>query len=329
MANIYKRFSPDDIVPLKKKRTQSVFTGNNSTLDTFFTGSQATETEAGGRALYHLNVFDKDPIVSSSAAIQFSLSYGHISGFGTPSVSTDSNSTRATQAIYKQYANTLLPKLQQKFKFDGSESDDIFVLNFSRARIRESIDPGSFEIELNGSGGSVTLTDDFSNTTNLPVTPGGIVLNLKDSGGNLSSGGHRYGEIYPESGVVIFNASALNNKIGISRSAGNTSANTYDNNHFELYDALVSIKAVSAENLSSENYFVRVRNKEFNFSNNPTFVTGSEKQIIDDLFNEPVTYITSIGLYNDNNELLAIAKLSKPTQNTRDTETLVKIKLDF
>jgi len=169
-----------------------------------------------------------------------------------------------------------------------------------------------------------------------------LIIDLTTSGSDIvsytASNGEGYGKIYPESGVVVFNPSAIANTIGtvngvtISGATGNTQAGTYDNLHFDFYNAISAggfLKARSAENLSSENYFVRVRNKEFNFSNNPTFVTGSEKQIINNLYNEPVSYITSIGLYNDSNELLAVAKLSKPTENTRDTETLVKIKLDF
>jgi len=354
MANIYKRFSPDDIVPLKKKRTQSVFTGNVSTLTTFFTGSQASETGSRGRALYHLNVFNTGSNLPS-AAVQFATAYGHFSGYGTPLVTVDSGSTRPTQAVYKQYANTLLPKDQQKFKFyssstpDAHESDDIFVLNFSRARIREALDIDSFEIHLQGSNGTFKFIDESADVTNPAIGPGGVVYNLASGSIDLTtpgsdivsytaSNGEGYGKIYPESGVVVFNPSAIADTIGtvngvtISGATGNTSAGTYDNLHFDFYNAISDggfLKARSAENLSSENYFVRVRNKEFNFSNNPTFVTGSEKQIINDLYNEPVSYIASIGLYNDSNELLAVAKLSTPTENTRDTETLVKIKLDF
>jgi hypothetical protein len=89
------------------------------------------------------------------------------------------------------------------------------------------------------------------------------------------------------------------------------------------------IKARSAEDVSSQSYFVRVRNREFNFSNNPTYVSGSDKQIIDSLYNEPITYISTVGLYNENNELLAVAKTSRPVINGRDTESLIKIKIDF
>ena len=90
-----------------------------------------------------------------------------------------------------------------------------------------------------------------------------------------------------------------------------------------------------SEFVPSTNYFVRVKNKEFNYSNNPTFVSdgtdGKTKGTIiyQDLINNPKTYITSVGLYNDNNELLAIGKLSKPTQKSFDNELLIKVRIDF
>jgi hypothetical protein len=75
---------------------------------------------------------------------------------------------------------------------------------------------------------------------------------------------------------------------------------------------------------------VRARNGEFNYSSNPSFISGSTGAILYDLFiNNPSTYITTIGLYNDSNELLAVAKLSKPLKKDFTKEALVRVKLDF
>lgn len=354
MANIYKQFSPDDVITIKKKVTKGVFSSNAASITAFYTGSQAAETSSVGRALYYLNVYQTES-TDTTAAVQFSLSYGHQSGSGTPTVATDSGSRRPTQAVYKQYANTLLPANVNQFTFytgstaDGHTSNDVFVLNFSRTRIKEELDTDSFEIHLSGSNGVFKFIDDSANITNPTIGPGGAVYNiasgtidLTTTGSDIvtytASNGEGYGKIYPESGIVILNPSAIGNTVGnvlgvqITGSGANLAAGTYDNLHYSLYNSLVGgsyIKARSAEDVSSQSYFVRVRNKEFNFSNNPTFVSGSNKQIIDDLYNEPVTYISTIGLYNDDNELLAVAKVSRPILNGRDTESLVKIKVDF
>lgn len=354
MANIYKNFSPEDIITVKKKVTKGVFTGNASTLTSFFTGSQASQTGSLGRGLYHLDVYNTGSTLSN-ASVQFSLSYGHIDGYGTPTLTTDSASRRPTQAVYKQYANTLLPVTSTRFTFysgssaDQHTSNDVFILNFSRARIKEELDTDSFEIHFSGSNGIFKFIDDSADITNPTITPGGSVYNIASGAIDLTttgsdvvtytaSNGEGYGKFYPESGIIVFNPSAIGDTVGtigsveITGSAGNTAAGVYENLHYSLYDSVVGggyVKARSAEDVTSQSYFVRVRNKEFNFSNNPTFTSGSNKQIIDDLYTEPVTYISTIGLYNANNELLAVAKTSKPVANGRDTESLIKIKIDF
>lgn len=354
MANIYKQLDPEDIVTIKKEITRGVFTGNASTLTSFFTGSQASETGSLGRGNYYLNVYNTGSALATSA-VQFTVGYGNYNGYGTPTVTTDSSSRLPTQAVYKQYSNTLLPVGTDKFTFytgstaDGHTSDDIFVINFSRARIKEKLDEGNFELHISGANGVFKFVDESPDISNPTIVPGGIVYNIGSGSINTAttgsdivtltaSNGEGYGKIYPESGVVIFNPSAIANTIGnvgtvsISGSEAHTSAGVYENLHYDLYDSIVGggyMKARSSENVSSQNFFVRVRNTEFNFSNNPTYTTGSDNQIINSLYNEPVTYISTVGLYNDNNELLAVAKVSRPIENGRDAESLLKIKVDF
>ena len=84
------------------------------------------------------------------------------------------------------------------------------------------------------------------------------------------------------------------------------------------------------ENISTSHYFVRANNREFNFSNNPTFVSGSVGAFANPLFErDPHVYITSVGLYDDANELLAVAKTSQPIEKSFDKEIAIKVKLDF
>lgn len=92
----------------------------------------------------------------------------------------------------------------------------------------------------------------------------------------------------------------------------------------------LEFRARSAETISSTHYFVRLRNKEYNYSNNPTFYNADTGTLILSEFrNDPRVYITTIGLYNDANELLAVAKLSKPVQKSFDEELLLRVRLDF
>ena len=76
--------------------------------------------------------------------------------------------------------------------------------------------------------------------------------------------------------------------------------------------------------------FVRPQNSEFNYTTNPSFISGSTGEVLYSQFiNNPQTYITTVGLYNDANELLAVAKLSKPLVKDFTKEALIRVKLDF
>jgi len=84
------------------------------------------------------------------------------------------------------------------------------------------------------------------------------------------------------------------------------------------------------ENLNTTHYFCRATNQKFNYTNNPTFFTASDGTLTVSSFDsDPHTYITTVGLYNDNNELLAVAKLSTPIQKSFSREAIIKVKLDY
>ena len=76
--------------------------------------------------------------------------------------------------------------------------------------------------------------------------------------------------------------------------------------------------------------FAHANKGEANYSNNPTFTSGSQGTFTHPtFFKDPKVYITTVGLYNDNNELLAVAKLSKPLLKTYNREALIRVKLEY
>ena len=94
---------------------------------------------------------------------------------------------------------------------------------------------------------------------------------------------------------------------------------------------LRTVNTIKLANSKTANFvFVRARNAEFNYSENPSFISGSTGEVLFNSFiDNPQTYITTVGLYNDNNDLLAVAKLSKPIQKDFTKEALIRVKLDF
>jgi hypothetical protein len=109
------------------------------------------------------------------------------------------------------------------------------------------------------------------------------------------------------------------------------------NANAQLFQAISGSAAVatsfylnSQESISSDYIFVRPKSSQFNYSENPSFISGSTGEVLySDFINNPQTYITTIGLYNDTNQLLAVAKLSRPLPKNFTTEALVRVKLDF
>jgi hypothetical protein len=85
----------------------------------------------------------------------------------------------------------------------------------------------------------------------------------------------------------------------------------------------------SQENISSDYIFCRVKNSEYNYSSNPTFITGSGNLLWPTMVNSPQTFVTTVGFYNNNSQLLAVAKLSRPLVKDFTKEALIRVKLDW
>ena len=114
-----------------------------------------------------------------------------------------------------------------------------------------------------------------------------------------------------------------------------TGSNSDDRNNKKLFNEIVAgahFQAKRQEKITSRHYFVRATANEFNSTSNETYYTQSitgNKLPIPGLRTDPKTYITTVGLYNADDELLAIAKLSQPILKSKSREALIKVKLDF
>ena len=240
-----------------------------------------------------------------------------------------------------------------KFIFGNQESKYFYALSIERARYKEKLLPGSIEINLKTLSGELSLIDDSSIQSSVTFTDAGRVYNIvsgsisngvKTTGTNSpvgwSENSGSYGFLLPDIGTILLSGEALDGVAadgGIALSTLRTS-NINENNPQLLFTAISksaaddskNFKLNSEETLSSDFIFVRARNNEFNYSENPSFISGSTGAVLFDSFvDDPTSYITTVGLYNDNNELLAVAKLSRPLPKDFTKELLVRVKLDF
>jgi hypothetical protein len=225
--------------------------------------------------------------------------------------------------------------------------------------MREKVDPGNWELRISGSllsaSSSIKLIDDSSATTNTDVNIAGRVFNVVS--GSIESGTASIktaasaetsqgapGLFYPDLGIILLNPDWLMNNVGRSL-IPSKGANTFGNNARKIYNAISASAYFAArreEEVSSVSYFARARNDQFNFSSNPTYSTGSKVaksgggfDVTTGLFKvpsfqgDPRAYITQVGLYDNNNDLLAVAKLSQPVLKSFSREAVVKVKLDY
>jgi hypothetical protein len=415
---IFTRFTPEDIVEANQSIiTTGLWSGDVGGLEgekLFF-----EEDQINSSGEYYFDVYDRDPAplvdIDRLAETQFAITYGHINGAGAPTLQDEETALRPTAAIYSQYRNLLLEPNQTKFTFAGVESDHIYVINVGRARIREQLDPGNWELPLSGANtygldNFIHTFIDNSNDTFGEVTgtgragrvykvisgsftgPTGVITPTENS--EKAANGKGYGYVYPDLGVIILNPDAIGPTVGFFTSASTVtssfdgaigSAMTLDQgqdgppytinnvgtlpdvgngvvpfapftgsfnawgasrsafNHAGLFIALknaimdasgdptdLEFRARSAETISSTHYFVRLRNRDYNYSNNPTFRNPDDNTLRWSEFKtDPRVYITTVGLYNDTNELLAVAKLSKPVRKSYSEEVLLRVRLDF
>jgi hypothetical protein len=344
---IYKKFGAIDKVTNRTEVvTSGIWSSDAGSLNAFYSSSEQSSSVSGK---YYLDVYNEH-YTSASAEVQFSIAYAHISGGGVPTLSQTDSSTLATKAIYSQMRNLLLDGGDTYFSvYNGStegghDLEHFYALNINRARYKEQLDPGNIQIDLSGSAGLITLIDDSGQTE--AVGASGRVFNMVSGALNIGTGnegtinsvtasnGLGWGLFYPDAGVIILNPSAVRAGVGTTFVSASAAA-TYSNvtNMHNLFDALKKgedFQARRTENVSTSHYFVRANNREFNFSNNPTFVTGSTGQFVQPTFErDPKVYITTVGLYDDANELLAVAKVSKPIEKSFDKEVAIKVKLDF
>jgi len=329
--------------------TYGMWTGDLGTLSMHYTSS----TQSDSQRRYYVDILQDDPS-ADLAEVQYSIAYGHQGGSGSSALGTLNDSP--SRAVYSQYARLLLNPGDTTFSMENANTNSIYVINFSRARMREALSVGAFEIPLtsissrptNATGSAytlgstnITLIDD-SSITSTSATTGFVnrVFNLVS--GSITNGVYNstspdyYGLVYPEYGLVVLNGLKLDQKLG-GQNFSKTGSNSEANNHFALWRSISgsgalgnSFTAVNKETISSTSYFIRVLNNQYNHTTNPTYASGSKNTIVEPSFwTEPKVYITTVGLYTAKNELVAVAKLSKPILKSRTRETTIRVKLDF
>ena len=270
--------------------------------------------------------------------------------------------------MYNQFAQTYLGFTGSNNTIELFESDlsfadnnrqmkEVFFINFSRLITKDQIKKGTFSITL-GTGswatpfgsdatlsGNVTLGDVSASDTGGTNNKGnsgqyGVLYSSNKGDKHLGAVGH--GLIFYQAGIIVLTASLFTSSIGFNSGATATKSgssglivsqsmisSSISGNCDALRHRIKNISFNNTTEINSTIYFCRVPHAKFNYSSNPTYTTGSKVRVKSIASDTPVSYITSIGLYNSSNELLAVAKLSEPLKKDPNSEITLRVRLDY
>lgn len=359
---VYKRFDYNNDFAISDLfyKTKPLFSNGNDRNSVFY-----LEYPQFPQSKYYLNVkTDTDQSVTAESV--FSIAYAHISGSGSSYIVSDLGydiDQYPSKGLYKKYmAECFSGKDSIVFK-NGKKSDHFYIIQFNRELFKDKINNGHFQISLapissssnqlintgsnfefnQESNKTFKLIDDSLQSTIYSDQPTALDEYYNIVEGTLQDGPIDYetadgwGYVFPNKGVILLDADILDKycnfntvtasidgdnprKLFLSIS-GSCSPNNVRTDHEYWYMR-------SAEMYADENYFCRINRNEFNYSNNYTYTSGSTMKVFTDKVNNTTkTYVTSIGLYDDSNNLLAVGKFKKPLLKDSSYEYVVNIKL--
>ena len=249
---------------------------------------------------------------------------------------------------------------------NSNQMKEVVFVDFSRLLVKDQVKPGTFSMVVGtgswstpfnrstGKSGLVTLTDKSASAdgTNTKNTIGGDYGVLYASGSNDEYANHGYGVLGRGYGVVFYQAGiAILTSSLFSLQGSGSGVNLADfYKHPSLGNQTISqtltgssisgacdafrhrISNISFNNtteINSKIYFCRVPHNKYNYSANPTYTSGSKIIVKSVASDSPISYITTVGLYNSSNELLAVAKLSEPLRKDPTNDITIRVRLDY
>ena len=347
--------------PLIKYKSKGFFgCSNGEKMETFYSGSVTSN-----HSKYYQKIYSNQ--ITSSKYHEFDLTYAHISGSGSSYTSVIGNTTTEylpSKTMFRKYMMDCFENTSGKFQFKNNVNGDYFyVIHFDRDSLKDRLDPGNFQITLspivsnsnqlyntgsnfyfNTSSTQIfTLIDDsFDNDDRITYTEDikdyyYLVSGSLQDGINDTIDANAWGVVFPKKGFIILDGVVLDQ----SCSFNTVTASIQGDNIKKLFYAISGSTCTnnarsnygswfvrSSEYTLVETYFCRVKSGEMSYSSNPTYVSGSNRELKFYSFREnPVSVITTIGLYNDKRELLAIGKLKKPLIKNNYDEVIFQVRV--
>jgi hypothetical protein len=317
--SVFKSFITSDVIvsPFKVNKSFTFkgneLTGSNVEIDRYI-GNNITSSlwTSGSYPTGFINIQDQILIYRSIKELYYSnyISGSNGSPANTASFNMDGTITGLLyEPSYYNYLSTTLPPNRY---FPTGSGDKIGVFSIPSNLFGEYLKPGTVSI----SDGITTISDDGE--------------------GNMISGSLKYGDVIYEHGIIILTSDGVSGSsvygggtygsgtYGTSTSIGSVSSFTLSSNITCSFESTITIY--------ESQYKCTIRENEFNFTQNPTAVSGSMNSGI--LYGFATgsyfsPYVTTVGLYNNNYELIAIGKLAQPLPTSAVTDTTILVNLDM
>ena len=370
MASTFKEMGATDVTTTKTLLHEAIPLTGTISSGTYVQGTTETNIKNYSHGIFQ-SVFDY-PFLSSSANHIYDLTVGFsndsaLSGAGAP------NQQSKKINIYNQMAQLLVGYDEtgsiRNFDQDGNiiaggtKINEAIFITFSRLLVKDEIKKESFQLvvdtgSVDGALGTIpeftvdtmiTCSDFSASTTYKTNSPAGEYGLLYTSSAAAPAGDPPVGLIFYQAGVCVLTASLFSAHGAAASPFGpNLVANHFDTGSINIMftgsnissscdafrNRLFNIEFNNTTELNSTVYFCRGNHNEFNYSSNPTYLSGTNgaSEIVvknGDPRALPASYVTTIGLYSPDNELLAVAKLSEPLKKTPSNELTFRVRLDY
>ncbi len=340
MATVYKTFLNNDVASTRTLLHESVPVTGTIVSGTYSDSNIKNYTHGLFQSVYDY------PYLSSSANHIFDITCGYASTSGlSSSISTDNLDkinmyNEVAQVLVGHDVNGNIQEFDQDgdISSGGTKLKEVYVLNFARLLTKDEIKKGSFSVKLaTGStnspvdfGDLLTVADHNAENDFRVNSPAGEygILYTSSATPNTDSG---VGLLYYQAGMCILSASVFDAALlaGTETVSGTLSGSTIQANADALRARFENVSFNNTTELNSTIYFCRINHNEYNYSANPTYLSSSQIVVKEQTTDAPVSYLTTVGLYSADNELLGVAKLSEPLKKDPNNELILRVRLDY
>jgi hypothetical protein len=329
----FKAFNlQDDFAPLSTAINETVsITGSivASLNNVKFYKNVASGSAAIDLGGYFETIYDASPTSSLSSPL-LDISFGFSTGSSYNALVTSTSSQSDKIKIYRQWAAALLGNPDATFTINSTTRREAIFLSFKRNITKDEIKKGTVNITINSTAPTQYTASDAGAAVNFQQSLGGDFAPLKYNGT-----GSEVGQVWYNAGVVILHPDTAWGAIATwSGTKTLINAQSSGNINSIVDGARTHIEQVSLNNqtnLQSSVYFCRAFNNEFNYSSNATFTDANGLIRVTSGSNilTTRTYVTTIGLYDENDNLLAVGKVNRPVLKSPETEAIFRLRLDY